>query len=318
MIPASRYVMSKIYCSLTSSQRTLPFLFGDSISRSWWISFSFMPYCKTAVLRTELWNLLICSSWSIIEPQNIYGTCIGHVFKSRLFGDTIAALPQSVGRHPGSSSQLFNIVREGVIEQCLPPGGYGSVFRNLSNPWTLELVDTTRMLSWFSLVGLPRFRILIRCNTYLLGTSRAWMEGHGHEGHFTRTIALLVTHRTRCRRWQGFIHGWRWWGGGQRETSGCFQYGLLWWFYSSSRHVSGGRVWLWRCLSSSDQVTVKFVIHILEIIRYIWELVVCSFHIWWIISDISMAPRERGISLPAAEMRTWMKGVVFQYTHLRF
>jgi hypothetical protein len=70
--------------------------------------------------------------------------------------------------------------------------------------------------------------------------------------------------------------------------------------------------------SRSDRVPEKFVIRILEIVRYICELVVCEFDIWWILSHISMAPWPQGISLPAAEMRTWTKGVGFQYTHLRF
>jgi hypothetical protein len=96
----------------------------------------------------------------------------------------------------------------------------------------------------------------------------------------------------------------------------CLWQGLLWWFLSSCQQASGGcfrhqRVWSW-----SYQVLRKFIIHILQIIWVIWELVICEFNMWWILSHISMAPRLQGISIPMAKIRTWKKGMGFRYTHV--
>jgi len=128
------------------------------------------------------------------------------MFKCRLLGDTVIEFPQSAGVYLSSSSHLIHIFREGVIEQCLPPDRYGSIFCNVSNTWILELVNTAQLLSSWSLFHIPRFWISISRTTFLLGTQRAWMEGHGHQGPFARIIALLGTNRTRCRRWQRIIH----------------------------------------------------------------------------------------------------------------
>jgi hypothetical protein len=69
------------------------------------------------------------------------------MLKHRLLGDTIIELPQSAGLYPGSRSHLIYIFRARVIEQCLPPDRYRSFFRNFSNTWILELVDTSELLS---------------------------------------------------------------------------------------------------------------------------------------------------------------------------
>jgi len=50
------------------------------------------------------------------------------------------------------------------------------------------------------------------------------------------------------------------------------------------------------------------------------HLWVCHRWIWHLVDPIphEHGTRPQGISLPVAEMRTWTKGVGFQYTHLRF
>jgi len=243
---------------------------------------------------------------------------IGHVFKRWLLGDTVFKLPQSGGCCPGSGSHHIYNFRKGVMEQGLPPDRYGSFVRIISYPWICELVDTYRLVSSFSLLGLLRFRIGIRHRKFLLGTPRAWMEGHAPQGPFVRIIALLGTNRTTCRRWQGIIHRHWWCGGGLWVSRVYFRRDQLQLFLSSGREASGGGFWLWRIWSRSHRVPEKLVISILEIVRYIWELVVCEFDIWWILSHNIITPRPQGISLPAAEIRTWRKGVGFQYTHLHF
>jgi len=102
------------------------------------------------------------------------------------------------------------------------------------------------------------------------------------------------------------------------KVCGCFWNGLVWWFVCSSRHVSSGSSRLARLLSRSNQVPAICVIFIVEIVQSFGELVVCEFYIWWILSHISMESRAQGISLPVAEVRTWMKFMGFQYTHRLF
>jgi len=80
-----------------------------------------------------------------------------------------------------------------------------------------------------------------------------------------------------------------------------------------SEQVSGGCFRLSRYLSPRDRVLEVFVIHILEMVRYISEVVICVFHIWWNLPHISMACRPQGIWIAAAEMRTWRKRMGFQY-----
>jgi len=69
---------------------------------------------------------------------------------------------------------------------------------------------------------------------------------------------------------------------------------------------------------ASDQVLETFVIGILNIVLYIWEIYVSEFNIWLIPSHICMAALPQGMSLPEAQMKTGMKGVGFHYTDLSF
>jgi len=95
------------------------------------------------------------------------------MFKRQSLGGTVIEFPQSAGLNLASGSHIIYIFQEGVIEQCLPPDRYGSLFHNVSNPWILELVDVSRLLSFFSLFGLPRIGISTSRCALLLGTLSA-------------------------------------------------------------------------------------------------------------------------------------------------
>jgi len=86
----------------------------------------------------------------------------------------------------------------------------------------------------------------------------------------------------------------------------------------SGRQGSGGCFRLWRLSSISYQVLEIFNICILDIVQYIWQLVVSDFDILWIVLNISMPPSPQGINLPAGDLRTWTNGLGYQYTHLSF
>jgi hypothetical protein len=173
-------------------------------------------------------------------------------------------------------------------------------------------------MSFFSFFGLPTFGISIRRSTFLLGSPRAWMESYAYQGPLARIDASLRTNQDQFPKLAGNYPLTAMMRRRPKRIS---------WVLSirSALVVIEQRwpsVWLLHStcdiLSWSDWAPEKFVIQIREIVRYIWELVVCEFDIWWILSHISMAPCPQGTSLPLAKMRTWTKGVGFQYTHLRF
>jgi len=76
-------------------------------------------------------------------------------------------------------------------------------------------------------------------------------------------------------------------------------------------NFTGFEVGVAKCQRGLTSVSSKFVLPI-------WELVVCEFDIWWILFHIRMPPRPQVISLAVSGIRTWTKGVWFQYTHLCF
>jgi len=87
-----------------------------------------------------------------------------------------------------------------------------------SRIWSIPLDLCARLVSFASWC----FGISISGIKFLLWTQRASMECHGHEDPFARILALRGTNRTRCRCWQGIMHGWQWWGGGWQVSGGCF------------------------------------------------------------------------------------------------